>query len=60
MDITNEAARFPKTATSIAHCRGTPQLDNSARALGGTTKDISTVRRAGEKPELTSSIEYRL
>jgi hypothetical protein len=32
MEITNEAARFPKTANSIAHCRGTPQLDNSARA----------------------------
>ena len=29
-------------------------------SLGGTTKGISTARRAGEKLELTPAIEYRL
>jgi hypothetical protein len=63
MDITNEAAQFPKTTIVMHIIVGLHSFDKlclgGTMSLDGTIEGTSAARRAGEKLESTPTITYR-
>jgi hypothetical protein len=60
MDITNEAAQFPKTTIVMHIIMGLHSFGlGGTMSLDGTIEGTSAARRAGEKLESTPTITYR-